>query len=85
MINSLVVGGTFCDFQKAFDCVNHKILLHKLEFYGIDGKFKTLIKSYLIGRYQKVTLGNVTDRSKSSKWDEIKNGQCGLRDQLDVT
>ena len=64
----------FCDLQKAFDCVNHNILPAKLEFYGIDGKFKTLIESYLTGRYQKVTLGNVTDNSKSSKWEEVKNG-----------
>jgi hypothetical protein len=49
-------------------------LLDKLEFYGIDRKFKTLIKSYLKGRCQKVTLVNVTDGSKSSKQEEIKNG-----------
>ena len=73
MNNNLVVRGIFCDIQKSFDCVHHKILLDKLVFYGIDGKFKTLIESYLTGRYQKVTLGNVTDSSKSSKWEE-KNG-----------
>jgi hypothetical protein len=46
MNNSQIVGSIFCDLQKIFDCVNHKILLEKLEFYGVVGKFKTLIESY---------------------------------------
>jgi hypothetical protein len=45
-----------------------------LKFYGTDGKFITLIESYLTGRYQKVTLRNVTDINKSPKWEEIKRG-----------
>ena len=48
--------------------------MDKLEFYGIQGKFKTLIKSYLTERFQKVTLGNTIENSKSSKWKQIKNG-----------
>jgi hypothetical protein len=47
MNNKQMVEGIFCYLQKAFDCVQHKILLDKLIFYGIDGKFKTLIESYL--------------------------------------
>jgi hypothetical protein len=40
-----IVLGIFFDLQKAFDWVKHKILLDRLQFYGIDGKFKTLIES----------------------------------------
>jgi len=61
---------------KKHDCVNHKILLEKLEFYGVEGKFKRLIESYkyLTGRYQRVTLNNVTNNNNSSKWELLKYG-----------
>jgi len=62
-------------FKKAFDCVDHKILLNKLNFYGIEGKFKTLIESYLTCRYQNVILNNNNASTNSSlKWEFIKNG-----------
>jgi hypothetical protein len=47
--------------------------MNKLEFYGIEGKFKILIASYLTGRHQKVTLHNNTNSNSSSKWEMIKN------------
>ena len=74
MNNSLKIGGIFCDFQKAFDCMDHKILMNKLEFYGTEGKFKTLNTSYLTGRHQNVTLNNNINNSSCSKWEMIKNG-----------
>jgi hypothetical protein len=30
-----LIGGIFCDLEKALDCVNHEVLLSDLEFYGI--------------------------------------------------
>jgi hypothetical protein len=54
--NKKIFDGIFCALHKAFDCVNHKILLAKLEVYGITGKFLNLINSYLGDRYHKVSL-----------------------------
>jgi hypothetical protein len=51
-----MVGGIFCDLHKAFDCINHAVLLEKLKFYGVLGKFYYFLKSYLDGRYQKVPI-----------------------------
>jgi hypothetical protein len=68
-----LVGGIFCDLQKAFDCVNHNILLTKLECYGVTGTILKLTKSYLEGTYQKVILDNNLPDSNSG-WGEIKYG-----------
>jgi hypothetical protein len=45
--NKMMVEGIFYDLQKAFDCVNHSILLTKLKFYGITRKTHKLIESYI--------------------------------------
>jgi hypothetical protein len=74
MNSKQVVGGVFCDLQRAFECVNQKILLDKLEFYGIGGTFKKLIKSYLTGRRQRVILSNTNNNHNISKWEIIRHG-----------
>jgi hypothetical protein len=35
--NRLIVVGTLCDIEEAFDCVNHDILWSELELCGITG------------------------------------------------
>jgi len=69
-----VVGGIFCDVKKASDCVNHNILLSKLEFYGTTGITYKLLKSYLKGRYQRVDLNNYSSSSCLNR-GEITHGE----------
>ena len=50
--------GVFIDLEKAFDTVNHNILLQKLQFYGILGKNISWFTSYLSNRKQRVKINS---------------------------
>ena len=62
--NNEITCGIFIDLAKAFDTVNHSILLKKLIHYGIRGNAFELIKSYLNDRVQYVQINNFISSNK---------------------
>ena len=62
--------GIFVDLKMASDTVNHEILLHKLNHYGIRGIVNNWVCSYLSGRCQTTQAGG-----KLSKKEKVV---CGL-------
>ena len=71
--NSLDAGDTalsiFLDFSKAFDSINHQILLSKLNRYGFRGLTNQWFKSYLSNRKQYVSINEI-----SSEMQNITHG-----------
>ena len=62
--------GIFIDLKKAFDTVNHTILIQKLEHYGVRGKSLDWFSSYLIGRTQYTFCNNHSS--------QVKEITCGI-------
>ena len=57
--------GIFIDLCKAFDTVDHSILLKKLEIYGVRGQLLDLLKNYLSNRKQFVYYANTSSDTMS--------------------
>ena len=74
LIKSLEKGefviGVYLDFSKAFDTVDHAILLSKLSHYGVRGNALQWFKSYLSDRKQYVTYNGVSS--------PVNNITCGV-------
>jgi len=68
--NNELTCGLFLDLSKAFDTVNHEILLYKLDHYGIRGPALKPIKNYLTNQKQFVKIG----KNKS----ELRLISCGV-------
>ena len=68
--NSDFVIGVFLDFSKAFDTVDHSILVKRLHIYGIRGLALQWFESYLSSRMQYVTYNSIKSEREIMK--------CGL-------
>ena len=69
MDNSKLAGALLTDLSKAFDCLNHELLIAKLEAYGFDQISLSYIYSYLSDRKQRTKVNN-----SFSSWSRIKTG-----------
>ena len=59
------IAGVFVDLKKAFDTVDHNILLEKIDYYGIRAVTKDWFRSYLDNRKQYVTLNRTNSSVKT--------------------
>ena len=70
---------TFIDLKKAFDTVNHELLLKKCEHYGLPGTLQKMLESYVKDRFQYIKIGKVESEKKSVKCGVPQGsilGQC---------
>ena len=58
--NNLYTCGIFIDLQKAFDTVNHNILLEKLSYYGVRGLANNWFRSFILSRSQYTTINGIS-------------------------
>jgi hypothetical protein len=59
MDNNEICINLFLDLSKAFDCLDHDVLLHKLQYYGFSGISLNLMRSYLCNRKQLVRFNDM--------------------------
>ena len=62
-------GAILMDLSKAFDTIDHELLLAKLHTYGFDRNSLVLVKSYLSNRWQRTKVNNYF-----SSWTELIQG-----------
>ena len=65
--NEEVTGLGFIDFRKAFDVIDHVLLLNKLSIYGATPSSVTWFKPYLSEEKQFISLGKTTSKQLTLK------------------
>ena len=71
-------GALLTDLSKAFDCVNHELLIAKCAAYGLDYLSLKLLFSYLENRKQTVRINYAFSESKSVKYGVPQGSVLGL-------
>ena len=66
MDKKLVTCGLFLDFSKAFDTINHDILLSKPYRYGVRGNPLRWFENYLYNQNQVVKIGDTISSSQTN-------------------
>ena len=66
--NKKFAYGIFIDLKKAFDTVDHNILLSKLNYYGMRGIANDWFKSYLINRSQFVSINGFNSDNQNIEY-----------------
>ena len=59
-----IAGVVMVDFKKAFDLVDHNLLINKLKHYRLSDETIKWFSSYLIGRKQKVSISNILSQEE---------------------
>jgi hypothetical protein len=72
---SRLTMGIFCDLAKAFESIQHEILLMKLQYYGFDGLSIKFFQTYLTGRFQRVKIRDACGQFSYSEWGKVS---CGV-------
>ena len=67
--NGEKIGIIFMDYSKAFDTINHSLLLAKLKAYGFSNQALRLLQSYLCNRFQRSIING-----SFSSWNEVITG-----------
>ena len=78
MKNGKLVSGIYMDLSKAFDTVDHEILLFKCEHYGIRGQALHWLKSYLSNRQQYTQINGVNSNMKVVEYGVPQGSVLGL-------
>ena len=68
---NMKVGATFMDLWKAFDPLNHRIILAKHKAYGLQPTALKQMENYLTGRFQRTKMNN--------SWCIVNNSRCPPR------